>query len=160
LEAMEDKDGGVGADGGRHAIRGETLVVATGVFEILHPGHLQYLEDAKKLGDRLLVIVATDETASRRKRRPVISEKQRLHMVKALKPVDDAVLGHEGDMYETIVKLKPDILAVGPDQEFDEGELEGELRRRGLKTKVVRVKRYWDAGLHSSRIIVGLIKRQ
>jgi len=136
------------------------LVVATGVFEILHPGHLQYLEDAKKLGDRLIVIVATDDIASRRKRRPVISEKQRLHMVRALKPVDDAILGGEGDMYDTIVKLAPDVLAIGPDQEFDEHEIRRELEVRGLKTRVVRVRRYWDAGLHSSRIIVGLMKRQ
>jgi FAD synthetase len=136
------------------------LVVATGVFEILHPGHIKYLEEAKKLGDRLTVVVARDETAKRRKRRPVISEKQRLHMVRELKPVDDAVLGDNDDMYSTIVRLRPDVLAIGPDQEWDEGEIESELRSRGLHTKVVRIKTYWVAGLHSSRIIVDLIKRQ
>jgi len=136
------------------------LVVATGVFEILHPGHIQYLEDSKKLGSRLVVVVATDETARKSKRHPVISEKQRLHMVKSLKPVDDAVLGEEGDMYSTVVKLKPDILTIGPDQNFDPKEVQAELEKRGLRTKVVKIKRYWDSGLHSSRIIVGLIKRQ
>ncbi|MFH1055080.1 MAG: adenylyltransferase/cytidyltransferase family protein [Candidatus Altiarchaeota archaeon] len=136
------------------------LVVATGVFEILHPGHIQYLEDSKKLGDRLVVVVARDETAKRRKRRPVISESQRLHMLKALKPVDDAILGDEHDMYATIAQLNPDILTIGPDQDFDEGEVQSELSLRGLNTRVVKIKRYWDAGLHSSRIIVDLIKRQ
>jgi len=136
------------------------LVVATGVFEILHPGHIQYLEDSRRLGDRLIVIVATDETASKRKRRPVVSENQRLHMIKALKPVDDAVLGDNEDMYATIKKLNPDILTIGPDQDFDEKKVRKELKDRGLKTKVVKIRRYWDAGLHSSRIIVELIKRQ
>jgi FAD synthetase len=136
------------------------LVVATGVFELLHPGHIKYLEESKKLGKKLVVVVASDETAAARKRRPVISERQRLHMVKALKPVDDALIGEHGDMYETMLKLKPDILTIGPDQDFEPKEIEEELRKRGLKTKVVKIRHYWDAGLHSSRIIVDLIKRQ
>ena len=146
--------------GNIYIVRLKMLVVATGVFEILHPGHIQYLEDSKALGDRLVVVVATDETASRRKRRPVVSEGQRLHMVRALKPVDDAVLGDKGDMYATIVRLKPDVLTIGPDQDFDENAVACELALRGLATRVVKIRRYWDAGLHSTRIIVGLIKRQ
>jgi FAD synthetase len=136
------------------------LVVATGVFELLHPGHIRYLEESKKLGTRLVVVVASDETAAKRKRRPVISERQRLHMVKELKPVDDAIIGDGGDMYDTMVKLRPDILTIGADQDFDPKDVEEELRKRGLKTKVVKIRHYWDAGLHSSRIIVDLIKRQ
>jgi FAD synthetase len=136
------------------------LVVATGVFEILHPGHIKYLEESKKLGTKLVVVVARDETAVKRKRRPVISERQRLHMVRELKPVDEAVLGGDGDIYETIETLKPDVLTIGADQDFDQKEVEEELRRRGLKTKVVKIRHYWDSGLHSSRIIVDLIKRQ
>jgi len=136
------------------------LVVATGVFEIIHPGHLKYLEASRKLGDRLVVVVARDETARRRKRRPVIPEEQRLHVVKSLKPVDDAVLGGSDDMYSTIVKLKPDILTIGPDQDFKEEEVQAELSRRGLQTRVVRVGGYWNSGLHSTKVIVDLIKRQ
>jgi len=135
-------------------------VVATGVFEILHPGHIQFLEQAKALGDELIVVVATDETAMKRKRRPVISHEQRLHMVRSLKPVDDAVLGDSKDMYSTISRLKPDILAIGADQDFDEQELRGELKARELGAKVVRLTDYWSSGLHSSRIIVELIKRE
>jgi FAD synthetase len=136
------------------------LVVATGVFEILHPGHIMYLEEAKNLGDRLVVVVARDETARKRKRRPVISEYQRLHMVKSLKPVDDAVLGGLGDFYDTLLDLNPDVLALGPDQSFDESEVLEKLSSKGLKTKVVRVKKYWNSGLHSTKLIVELIKRQ
>ena len=136
------------------------LVVATGVFEILHPGHLRYLEESRKLGDRLVVVVAGDETARRRKRRPVIAEDQRLHVVKSLKPVDEAVLGDADDMYETIVSLKPDILTLGPDQDFSEEEVQSELVKRGLETRVDRNRDYWDAGLHSTKIIVDLIKKQ
>jgi FAD synthetase len=136
------------------------LVVATGVFEILHPGHLRYLEESKRLGDRLVVVVARDETARRRKRRPVIPEEQRLHMVKALKPVDDAVLGGTGDIYEVIERLDPDVLTIGPDQEFDAEKVQAELDARHLKARAIKIGDYWSSGLHSSRIIVDLIKRQ
>ncbi len=136
------------------------LVVATGVFEILHPGHIQYLEAAKRLGDSLTVIVARDITAVARKRRPVISEDQRLHMVSSLKPVDEAILGDLKDFFSTIVKIRPDILAIGPDQDFDDDEVQRKLDELGLPTKVKRIVDYWDSGLHSSKIIVDLIKKQ
>ena len=67
-------------------------VVATGTFDILHPGHLWYLEESAKLGDELFVIVARDANI-RHKPRPVIPEEQRRVMVQALKPVTRAVLG-------------------------------------------------------------------
>ena len=136
------------------------LVVATGVFEILHPGHIQYLEAAKRLGDSLTVIVARDITAVARKRRPVISEDQRLHMVSSLKPVDEAILGDLKDFFSTIAKIRPDILAIGPDQDFDDDEVQRKLDELGLPTKVKRIVDYWDSGLHSSKIIVDLIKKQ
>jgi len=135
-------------------------VVATGVFELLHPGHIRYLEASRSLGSELVVVVARDETAKKRKRRPVISEDQRLHMVRSLKPVDDAVLGDTEDMYATIERLAPDVLTIGPDQDFIVGDVAAELGRRGLKTEVVKIADYWDSGLHSSTIIVDLIKKQ
>jgi FAD synthetase len=134
-------------------------VVATGVFEILHPGHIQYLEQARRLGERLVVIVASDEVALKRKRRPVISEGQRLHMVGALKPVDEAVLGGTGDIYETIRSLGADVIALGPDQDFNIEAVREGLMERGISADVVRIGDYWDAGLHSTRIIVDLIRK-
>jgi FAD synthetase len=82
-------------------------------------------------------------------------------MVKSLKAVDGAILGGKGgDIYLIMKKLKPDILTIGPDQDFDVNDVQMGLKRAGLKTKVVKINNYWDAGLHSSRIIVDLIKRQ
>ncbi|MCK4475719.1 MAG: FAD synthase [Methanophagales archaeon] len=117
-------------------------VLATGTFEILHPGHLLYLEEAKKLGDELFVIVARDVNVKKRKRTPIIPEEQRLKMVSALKVVDKAMLGSEKDMYEPLYSIKPDIIAIGYDQDFDEGELERELRKRGFNSKVIRIKKH------------------
>jgi FAD synthetase len=115
-------------------------VLATGTFEILHPGHLLYLEEAKKLGDELFVIVGRDVTVRKRKRTPIIPEEQRLKMVSALKVVDKAMLGSENDIYEPLYTIKPDIIALGYDQGFDEEELERGLRERGFNIQVIRIK--------------------
>nr|QNO58263.1 FAD synthase [Methanosarcinales archaeon ANME-1 ERB7] len=115
-------------------------VLATGTFELLHPGHLLYLGEAKKLGDELFVIVGRDVNVRKRKRMPIISEEQRLKMVSALKVVDKAMLGSEEDMYEPLYSIKPDIIAIGYDQGFDEKSLERGLRERGFNSKVIRIK--------------------
>lgn len=116
-----------------------TRVMASGVFDIIHSGHLHYLQEARKLGDELVVVVATDATVRRHKHEPIIPEKMRLELVSALKPVDAAVLGNEGDMFAVVENIRPDIIALGYDQTFDEKKMEETLRGRGLKVKVVRV---------------------
>ncbi len=136
----------------KHMVR----VLATGTFDILHPGHLLYLEEAKKLGDELYVIVGRDVNVKRRKRVPIIPEQQRLEMVSALRVVDRAMLGSERDMYEPLYSIKPDIIAIGYDQAFDESELEEELRKRGFKSRVIRIKKYNSSGLCKAE---GIIKR-
>ncbi len=135
------------------------IVVATGVFDILHPGHVLFLEEAKKLGDRLIVIVARDKTVEERKNNLAIPEKQRLDVVKALKPVDKALLGDEEDIFRPIREIDPDIIALGRDQHFDEEKLEKELKKRGLKARVVRIERYLEGGLNSSRRIIEKIRK-
>lgn len=118
-------------------------VMATGVFDLLHPGHIHYLSEAKKLGDELVVVVARDSTAERLKHRPIVREHERLEMVQALKPVDRAVLGNEGNIYDILSDLKPDVIALGYDQAHDEARIAEECRRRGLGgTKVVRLPRF------------------
>ncbi len=114
-------------------------VVATGTFDIIHPGHIRFLEEAKKLGDELIVIVAREKNV-KHKPKPIIPEEQRRRVVEALKPVDRAILGDEYDMFKPIMELKPDIIVLGHDQHFDERILEEELRKRGLNTRVVRIK--------------------
>jgi len=126
-------------------------VMATGVFDLLHPGQIYYLEQAKKLGDELVVVVARDSTARKLKREPVNDEQTRLRLVSALKPVDKAVLGHEGDVYQTVKELRPDLIALGWDQRWSEAELERELRSRGLGARIVKLKKY--PGLSTRRLI-------
>jgi FAD synthetase len=117
-----------------------TRVVATGTFDILHPGHVLYLSESGKLGDELYVIVARDSTI-KHKRKPLVPEEQRLSMVRALKCVDHALLGSEDDMFKPIRELDPDIIALGFNQHWDEEKLQKQLQERGLKARVVRIKK-------------------
>lgn len=135
-----------------------SLVVATGVFELIHPGHLFFLNEAKKLGKKLVVIVASDSTVINKKRHPLVPEGQRLEVVKSLKMVDDAVLGDKVDMFKPIELLKPDILVLGFDQDFDEEEIVSELKKRGLRTKVVRINAVHAGKLSGSKKIIDYMR--
>ncbi len=128
-------------------------IVATGTFDILHPGHLFYLEESKKLGEELFVIVARDVNV-RHKPAPIIPEEQRLMMVAALKPVDHALLGDLTDMFRPIEDIRPDAITIGYNQHFDEEKLKGELKKRGIDTKIIRIGKFGDEVLCSSRCIV------
>ena len=136
-------------------------VMASGTFDIIHPGHGLYLEKAKELGGKnaeLVVVVAKDSTVKKRKRIPIINEKQRLEMVKYLKPVDEAYLGHDGDMFKIVEEIKPDIIAIGADQDFDLDKLRKSLKDRNLNIEVKKVKSYHKADLDSSCKIIKKIK--
>src|SRR5512141_2946758 len=94
------------------------IVLASGVFDLLHLGHVRFLEDAKKAGGpnaKLIVIIAKDSTVERIKgKKPIMSEEQRRSLVESLKVVDEAVLGYEGlDIGEVVAKIKPDVIALG-----------------------------------------------
>ena len=114
-------------------------VMASGVFDLLHSGHLHFLEEARKLGDELVVVVATDKTVREKKHEPITNEEMRLKMVAALRPVDLAVLGKEGDMFEIVAELKPDIIALGFDQLHDINQIEGLLAEKGMDTDSIRM---------------------
>jgi len=132
-------------------------VMATGVFDIIHLGHLHYLEESKKLGDELVVVVATDKTVRRRKHEPITPEKMRLELVASLKPVDRAVLGKDsGDMFEIVRDIRPDIITIGYDQPFNPDQLQAELKKRGLNAKVVRMP-HLDADLDGTRKIIAKV---
>lgn len=115
-----------------------TRVLATGTFDLLHPGHIYFLTQARALGDELFVIVARDSNVTH-KPKPIIPEEQRLEMVNALRMVDEAFLGSETDMFEPLKQIRPDIITLGYDQNFDINFLEKELTKRGLPAKVVRI---------------------
>ena len=128
--------------------------MATGVFDLLHPGHVYFLTEARHLGDELVVVVARDSTARRFKHEPITTEASRVQLVAALKPVDRAVLGHEGgSIYDILEEIKPDIIALGFDQIHDEAKILEECRRRGLGTKVVRLPKF-EGDLDGTRKIV------
>ncbi len=130
-----------------------TRVVATGTFDIIHPGHLFYLEESRALGDELWVIVARDENV-RHKPKPIIPEDQRLRMVLGLKPVDHAVLGDKTDKFQPIRDIAPDIITIGCNQRFTPESLEEELRRHGFAIPVVRIDEYRSCELCSSSQII------
>jgi FAD synthetase len=128
-------------------------VMASGVFDILHTGHVRYLSEARRLGDELVVVVARDNTVRKNKHEPITPEKMRLELVQALKPVDRAILGHEGDMFGVVEEICPNVIALGYDQIFDEKALERELTKRGMHIDVVRLGRYED-DLNGTRKII------
>jgi len=131
------------------------IVLASGVFDLLHLGHVRFLEDAKRAGGenaKLIVIIAKDSTVEKRKgRKPIMTEGERLELVKSLKVVDDAVLGYEGlDIGEVIKKIKPDIIALGWDQKEMEQEVTEFLSNHKMPIKVVRIRKFGENTLDSS----------
>jgi FAD synthetase len=133
-----------------------TRVLATGTFDLLHPGHVLYLERSRALGDELVVVVARDMNV-RHKPRPLVPEAQRLRMVQSLKVVDLAVLGEELDIFKTVEILRPDVITLGFDQHFDPEVLKSELSRRGLHPSIVRIEAQENCDLCSSRRIVARV---
>lgn len=131
-------DGGAVLTGkGRKSIR---VVFIGGGFEVIHYGHVYTLSKAKSLGDVLVVSVARDSTIRRRKNRePLVGEQDRVKLLSALKDVDAAILGVEGDIYVTLEKVKPDLVALGYDQYHLEEEVKKEATRREMKLDVVRL---------------------
>jgi FAD synthetase len=128
-------------------------VLATGTFDLLHPGHLRYLSEARALGDELYVIVARDSMI-KHKPKPIAPEAQRLAMVKALRIVDKAMLGSDSDIFEPLRKIKPDIIALGKNQFFDEKELQVKLNASGINAKVIRIQSFEQCELCSSASII------
>lgn len=128
-------------------------VVATGTFDILHPGHIYYLEESRKRGDELHVIVARDANV-RHKPPPVIPEEQRLRVISALRIVDHARLGDPVDMFRPIEEIRPAVITLGFNQHFEESRLAAALAERGICSEVVRIGEYQGDPICSSRRII------
>jgi FAD synthetase len=130
-------------------------VMATGTFDLLHMGHIFYLREAKKLGDTLIVVVATDATVRKLKHDPITPQEIRVNLIKELKMVDEAYLGHEDDMYRIVEEIKPDIIALGFDQIHNDSTIKNELKKRKLNVKVVRLSKYeGESDLEGTRRII------
>jgi FAD synthetase len=131
------------------------IVLASGVFDLLHLGHVKFLEEAKKTGGKgaeLIVIIARDSTVEETKgRKPIMSENQRRALVESLKVVDGAVLGFENfDIGDVIERIKPDVIALGYDQADMEKRVRKYVDKHKLDVKVVRIGKFEEHALDSS----------
>jgi len=144
------------------------IVLASGTFDLLHLGHVKYLEEAKKAGGpnaKLVVIVARDRTVEKRRgRKPVMPEDHRRALVESLKVVDEAVLGYEDlDIDKVVEEIKPDVIALGYDREDLEKKVRETVTKKGLNIQVVKVGKFGKPELNSSskikRKIIELHKR-
>jgi cytidyltransferase-like protein len=145
---LQEERGGVEklyslTEAGRKRIR---VVLAGGVYDVLHVGHLAALTEAKALGDVLVVVVATDVTVETLKgRRPALPEEDRRVLVEGLKPVDKAILGYEDVGFgfeQVLLEVMPDIVAFGYDQENLERSVTEIIQRRHLNIQTVKLSRF------------------
>lgn len=133
-------------------------VLAAGKFDILHLGHLAYLEQAKEIAGKegeLIVVIALDKTIEKeRGAPPVFPQDQRRKLVESLDVVDKAILGYDTSDHSLIVAdVKPDIIALGYDQTTNIQSLEKRFQEKNMKIEIVRLKQRKADGLFSSTLI-------
>ena len=136
-----------------------TRVMAVGVFDLLHAGHLHYVEQAKGLGDELVVVVAHDDTVRKQKHEPITSHELRCRMVSGLKPVDTAMVGNPptSPIFDILDVIQPDIIALGYDQKHSVDAIREGLDSHGHShIEVVRVEGLSD-DLDGTRKIIARI---
>jgi FAD synthetase len=131
------------------------VVLASGVFDLLHLGHVRFLEAAKKAGGEnawLVVVVACDSTVEKTKgKKPIMSEEQRVALVESLRVVDRAVLGFETlDIGEIIASIKPEVIALGYDQEELAQQVQSYVGMHKVHVAVVRIDKFEENSLDSS----------
>ncbi|QUO48451.1 MULTISPECIES: adenylyltransferase/cytidyltransferase family protein [Halorubrum] len=140
-----------------------TRVVAQGTFDLLHPGHVHYLEDAATYGDELHAIVAR-RTNVTHKPEPILCARQRRDMVEALDAVDEAHLGDPEDVFVPIERLDPDVIVLGFDQHHDEADIADALDSRGIDCRVERASgrepKYEDELLSSGDIVDRILRER
>ena len=116
------------------------VVLAGGVFDIIHPGHIYTLNEAKALGDVLVVVVATDNTSIKmKKRNPLHTQEQRQELVNSLSMVDLCLIGQEDDIFKTVNHVRPQIIALGYDQVHQEKFIVDGCKKINLDAKVARL---------------------
>ncbi|HVB96014.1 MAG TPA: adenylyltransferase/cytidyltransferase family protein [Nitrososphaerales archaeon] len=116
------------------------VVMLGGAFEIIHPGHIHALSEARDLGNTLVVVVATDESVERNKGRPPVTDQAlRVALVSSLRQVDLALPGNRGSIYDILVKIRPDVVALGYDQRHNGEEIVREAAKRGVVISTARL---------------------
>lgn len=124
-----------------------TVVMAQGTFDVLHPGHVKYLEESAKKGDELVVVIARDSRV-KEKKDLAFNEEERRKIVGSLEAVDKAILGSEEDIYSTVKKVSPDLITLGHDQHHSEEDVKN-MAEKALDTEV-KVERIEESTEHSS----------
>ena len=115
-------------------------MLAGGVFDIIHPGHIHTLNAAKALGDVLVVVIATDKTARKMKKRPPLHDQElRCELVSCLTMLDMAIIGHEEDIFETVKEVKPNIIVLGYDQVHQDKFIADGCKQINLDVEIVRL---------------------
>ncbi|MDP9249031.1 MAG: adenylyltransferase/cytidyltransferase family protein [bacterium] len=125
--------------------RKQTKVMAFGTFDGLHPGHFHFFKQARDVAAHgfLIVSVARDQNVLRIKGKlPVLNERKRAAVLKKTKLLDRVVLGGLVDYLSHIVKIRPDIIALGYDQKDYVKNLKKDLEQKNLAVKIVRLKPY------------------
>lgn len=137
----------------------DKTVLTTGVFDLIHPGHIRFLEEAKRLAGRngrLIVIVACDSVVKGNKgRSPMFKARDRALMISRLKPVDLVYVGRRGNIERNIAwfieNIRPDIIVFGYDQIAIMKKTHRVLDGLGLKVRIVKMRKFFD--MSSSKII-------
>ena len=129
-------------------------VMVFGTFDILHPGHIFFLRQAKKYGDYLIVSLAREKFIRKIKgHKARHSETERKKMLEAVKFVDRVVLGAKSDYIRHIVREKPNVIVLGYDQKHFTEKLKEILAEKGLKVKIVRLEAYKPEKYKTSKLL-------
>jgi D-beta-D-heptose 7-phosphate kinase/D-beta-D-heptose 1-phosphate adenosyltransferase len=120
---------------------GRRVVFTNGVFDLLHPGHVRYLQEARALGDLLIVGLNADESVRRNKgpRRPINAQDERAEVLAALASVDAVVIFNEDTPAEIVGLVQPDILVKGADWPADQIVGRETVEARGGRVVLVPV---------------------
>ena len=135
------------------------IIIVSGGFDPIHSGHIAYFNSAKSLGDKLVVVVAHDETVRKRKHEPITNHNLRRRMVSGLKPVDSSLIGNppEVPIFEILSEVRPHKIALGYDQKHSIDSIKKGLIEHGFgDIEVLRVEGLSD-DLDGTRKIIAKI---
>ena len=139
----------------KHKREGKKIIFGNGCFDILHVGHIRYIKSAKALGDILVIAINSDKSLEKiKKRKPIISEDERLEILSAIKYIDYLTLFDEERVDKLILLLKPHIHAKGTDYTMENVPERNTVLSYGGKIAIVG-----DLKTHSSSDLIKKIKQ-